>query len=197
MLPAAARSRLLGLLAAPYRLESIEIVAAFPLTRGRIIFIRSPRGSGTTATTTLGGIVICIGRLRRGGGEVWVVVVVVVTAESAGAPEAYKTLPRLLFVPATFLLFGRSSGTSFSSYSSIEGLRLLLRLIYNRLSLLLASILVSSVFSVRLYFPNYSSTTSSNPLVLPIGPLFLLLLVFITTLAYRNLLLFFDLLNLK
>lgn len=60
MLPAAARSRPLGRLAAPCPLESVEVemVAAFPLIRGRSVFIRSPRSSGAAAAATLGGVVM-------------------------------------------------------------------------------------------------------------------------------------------
>jgi len=73
----------------------VEMVAAFPLTRGRSVFIRSPRGSGAAAAATLGSVVMRLGRRRRGEDEVWmVVVVVVVTAETTGAPEACRTLPR-------------------------------------------------------------------------------------------------------
>ncbi len=65
MLPAAARSRPLGRLAAPCLLESVEIemVAAFPLIRGRSVFIRSPRdSSAAAAAATLGGVVMRLGR---------------------------------------------------------------------------------------------------------------------------------------
>ncbi len=62
--------------------------------------------------------------------EVWMVVVVV-TAETAGAPEACRTLPGPSLVPATFLLFDLGSGTS-SSCSSVEDLRLLLRLVLDQ-----------------------------------------------------------------
>jgi hypothetical protein len=160
MLPAAARSRPLGLLAAPCRLGSVEMVAAFPLTRGRSVFIRSPRGSGAAAAATLGGVVMRLGRLRRGGGEAWVVVVVV-GAERAGAPEACRTLPGPSLVPATSLLFGRGSGTSFSSCSSVEGLRLLLRLVCDGLSLLSAANRGAAVTGCL---------TSSRPLRSPIKP---------------------------
>jgi len=86
-----------------------------------------------------------LGRRRQGEDEVWmvvvVVVVVVVRAENAGTPEACRTLPGASLVPATFLLFDLSSGTSFSSCSSVEGLRLLLRLVCDGLSLLLAIVM--------------------------------------------------------
>lgn len=57
--PAAARSRPLARLAAPCPFESVEVemVAAFPLIRGRGVFIRSPRGSGAAAAATFGGAV--------------------------------------------------------------------------------------------------------------------------------------------
>jgi hypothetical protein len=106
-------------------------------------------------------------------------VVVVVTAETTGALEAYRTLPRPSLVLATFLLFDLSSRTS--SYLSIKGLHLLLRLIYDRLSLLLAStasvssIVSLSAFPIRLYFANHSSTTSYSLSISSIGLLFLLL----------------------
>jgi hypothetical protein len=104
MLPAAARGPPLGRPAAP---------------------CRSPRGSGAAATATLAGVVMLLSRRRRGEDEVWmVVVVVVVIAETAGASEACRTLPGPSLVLATFLLFDLGSGTSFSSYSFVEGLRL-------------------------------------------------------------------------
>jgi hypothetical protein len=133
-----------------------------------------------------------LGRRRRGEGEVRVIVVVVVVvvvviAETAGAPEACRTLPMPSLVLATFLFLDLGSGISFSS-SSVEGLRLLLRLVCSRLLLLLAgspavssvlslSIGSSSVLPIRLRFPNRGSTTSCSPSVSSIGLLFLLLLV--------------------
>ncbi len=79
----------------------------------------------------------------------------VVTAETAGAPEACRTLLGPSLVPATFLLFDLGSGTS-SSCSSVEDLRLLLRLVCDGLSLLLAGTAsVSPVLSLSVVNDRY------------------------------------------
>ena len=90
-------------------------------------------------------------------------------------------LPSLVL--ATFLLFDPGSGTSFSSYSSVEGLRLLLRHVCDGLLLLLAStssissilflsVVSSSIFPIRLRLRNRDSTTSCSPSVLSEGLFF-------------------------
>jgi hypothetical protein len=77
------------------------------------------------------GVVLRLGRRRRDG----VALKVMVTAETAGAQgsEACSCgiLLGLSLVPTTFLLFDCSAGISSSSFtfSSVEGLRLLLRFV--------------------------------------------------------------------
>ena len=53
---------------APLRLESIEIVTASPLARGRSVFIFSPCCSGATAT--VGAVVMRLGGLRPVSGGI-------------------------------------------------------------------------------------------------------------------------------
>lgn len=129
-----------------------------------------------------------LGGRRQSGDEVVVVVMVVaVTAETASTPEAGRTLPGPSLMLATFLLFDLGSGTSLSSGSSVDDLSLLLRLACGGLLLLLAgiassvcpvfslSIVSSSVFPIRLRFPNRGFTTSCSSSVSSAGLLFLLL----------------------